>query len=291
MHISEEQMQTLLRLQKDELNGHLAYQELAKRIKDPEDKQLVQQIADDEKHHHDIWQLYTQQTVTPNRLLLFLYKFLGIFFGYTFAIKQMEKTEALAVSDYYKLIGTYPEADEILRDEQAHEKELLALLDEERLHYVGSMILGLNDALVELTGTIAGLTFAMANNRLVALSAIITGIAATLSMGASNYLAEKANGSKNPLKSSFYTGGTYLLAVILLVLPYLLFPVHLYIPAFITMLLIVVALIAVFNYYIAVAKDEPFMKPFGQMAAISFSVMIISFLIGLLAKRLLGIEV
>lgn len=182
MHISEEQMQTLLRLQKDELNGHLAYQELAKRIKDPEDKQLVQQIAADEKHHHDIWQLYTQQTVTANRLLLFLYKFLGIFFGYTFAIEQMEKTEALAVSDYYKLIGTYPEADEILRDEQAHEKELLAMLDEERLHYVGSMILGLNDALVELTGTIAGLTFAMANNRLVALSAIITGIAATLSM-------------------------------------------------------------------------------------------------------------
>ena len=57
------------------------------------------------------------------------------------------------------------------------------------------MVLGLNDALVELTGTLAGLTFALANARLVALAGIITGIAATLSMAASNYLAERANGS------------------------------------------------------------------------------------------------
>ena len=48
------------------------------------------------------------------------------------------------------------------------------------------MVLGLNDALVELTGTIAGLTFVLTNTTLIAMAGIITGIAATLSMAASN---------------------------------------------------------------------------------------------------------
>ena len=112
-----------------------------------------------------------------------------------------------------------PEARAILADERRHEAELTEMLDEERLQYVGSMVLGLNDALVELTGAIAGVTFALANTRLVALTGIITGISATLSMAASNYLAERANGNANAIKSSLYTGIAYLITVALLVLP------------------------------------------------------------------------
>ena len=89
---------------------------------------------------------------------------------------------------------------------------------------MGAMVLGLNDALVELTGTIAGLSFALQDTRVVALSGIITGVSATLSMAASNYLAERADGNENALKSSLYTGIAYLITVALLVLPYLLLP-------------------------------------------------------------------
>ncbi|MEG2082956.1 MAG: rubrerythrin family protein, partial [Oscillospiraceae bacterium] len=74
-----------------------------------------------------------------------------------------------------------PEAAQISHEEEIHENALIEMLDEERLQYVGSMVLGLNDALVELTGTIAGMTFALMNTRLVALSGIITGVSATLS--------------------------------------------------------------------------------------------------------------
>ena len=144
------------------------------------------------------------------------------------------------------------------------------MLDEERLQYVGSMVLGLNDALVELTGAIAGVTFALANTRLVALTGLITGISATLSMAASNYLAERANGNANAIKSSLYTGIAYLITVALLVLPYLLFPVHMYVAAFVAMIIIVILIIIFFNYYISVAKDEPFLRRFGEMAAISY---------------------
>ena len=50
-----------------------------------------------------------------------------------------------------------PSAKEIVEDEDKHEQELIDLIDEERLRYVGSIVLGLNDALVELTGALAGL--------------------------------------------------------------------------------------------------------------------------------------
>jgi len=151
--------------------------------------------------------------------------------------------------------------------------------------------LGLNDALVELTGTIAGLTFALASNRLVALSGIITGVSATLSMAASNYLAQRAEGNGEALKSSAYTGVAYLITVVLIVLPYLLLPNDWYVAAFVIMISAVVLVILFFNYYISVAQDLPFWKRFGEMVVISLGVAALSFAIGLLAKSILGIEV
>jgi VIT1/CCC1 family predicted Fe2+/Mn2+ transporter len=164
------------------------------------------------------------------------------------------------------------------------------MLDEERLQYVGAIVLGLNDALVELTGTIAGLTFALTNTRVVALAAIITGIAATLSMGASNYLAQKAEHNPHPLKAALYTGIAYLITVIVLVLPYLVLDKHLYLLAFIIMLISCIVIIFVFNFYLSVAQRQPFLSRFGHMAAISLGVATISFLIGLAAKALLGVD-
>ncbi|MDL2218719.1 hypothetical protein LJC04_00010 [Ruminococcaceae bacterium OttesenSCG-928-O06] len=149
----------------------------------------------------------------------------------------------------------------------------------------------MNDALVELTGTLAGLTFAMANSRLVALSGIITGVSATFSMAASNYLAERADGNPKALKSSVYTGVAYLVTVVCLVLPYLLFPPHMYVAALATMLAVVILIILFFNYYISVAKSLPFLRRFGEMAAISLGVALVSFVIGLLVKRFLGIDI
>lgn len=286
-----EHRETLLKYQKNEITAYHAYKYLAKKEKSQKNRAVIGKIADDEYNHYAIWKKYTSQEVAPNPLVLFFFKLVSRLSGFTFTIKLMEKYEDKGMKEYQTLQAVIPDIEEIVRDEDEHENSLIDMLDEERLQYVGAMILGLNDALVELTGTIAGLTFAMMNNRLVAMSAIVTGFAATLSMAASNYLAERADGNRNALKSSLFTGGAYLIAVVLLVLPYLLFPVGMYVAAFVTMLLVVLFLILVFNYYIAVAKDQPFTKPFVQMAVISFGVMIISYLIGILAKRFLNIDI
>jgi VIT1/CCC1 family predicted Fe2+/Mn2+ transporter len=203
----------------------------------------------------------------------------------------MENGEKTAQESYLHLISEVPEAKKIFRDEELHEQALINMLDEDRLQYVGSMVLGLNDALVELTGTLAGMSFALQDNKLVALSGLITGISATLSMASSEYLSARSEENENALKSSLYTGIMYILAVVLMVLPYLILPGDQYIYSLIIMLVIVVLIILVFTFYISVAKDLPFKKRFLEMATISLSVAALSFVVGSLVKKFLGIDI
>ena len=209
------------------------------------------------------------------------------------AFQQNEVTEAEVYRRIARRTKDAGNRDTLLRiaDEEAHEQALLAMLDEERLSYVGSMVLGMNDAMVEMTGTLAGLTLAMQNTRLIALSGLITGIAATLSMASSEYLSSKSEGREDAFKSATYTGIAYLVTVALLILPYLLFDEAHYLWAMATMIVIVLLILVVFNYYISVAQDLPFKKRFGQMAGISLGVAALSFVIGILVKQFLGVDI
>ena len=152
------------------------------------------------------------------------------------------------------------------------------------------MVLGLNDALVELTGSLAGFAFALQNTRLIALSGLIVGISATFSMASSEFLAARSEGRSDALKSCSYTGIAYLLTVIALITPYLIFPGTQFIPALLCMLGVVIAIIAGFTYYTSVAQDEPFKSRFLEMAVISISVAVMSFIVGVLAKKFLGVD-
>jgi VIT1/CCC1 family predicted Fe2+/Mn2+ transporter len=174
------------------------------------------------------------------------------------------------------------------QEESRHEKALLDMLDEELLRYVGSIVLGLNDALVELTGALAGFTLALGNTRLISLAGLVTGISAAFSMAASDYLSTKAEGDPRAGKSALYTGVAYLVTVVLLILPYLLLS-NKFLCLGIT-LAVVIAIIGVFNYYLSVAKDVDFRRRFLEMGAISLGVAAFSFLIGFLLKKLLGVE-
>lgn len=289
--LTEQTRQLLLSYQQSEITDHVIYSRIADREKEPKNKAVLERIASEEVTHAAIWEKYTGEKVKPRRWHILWYSLLSRLLGYTFVIKLMEKGEYATGKKYKQLLKEIPEAAGIIADEQRHEEELAALLDEERLQYVGSMVLGLNDALIELTGAIAGLTFALNSTRLVALSAIIIGVSATMSMTSSNYLAERADGNPKAFKSSLYTGAAYLVTVVLLVLPYLLFPEASYAAALVTMLVLVILIILFFNYYISVAKDLPFARRFWEMAGISLGVALISFLIGLAVKAFLGIDI
>ncbi|MGI6432764.1 MAG: VIT1/CCC1 transporter family protein [Sphaerochaetaceae bacterium] len=289
--ISEKTLKILLAMQINEETEAVVYEKVARYIKDEHNKEVVKKIGAEEKRHAAVWKKYTNVDAKPKRLKIFWYLLLARILGFTFALKLMEKGEGMASSAYDAIAHEVPEAEKIARDEDVHEQQLLQLLDEERLQYVGSMVLGVSDALVELTGTLAGLSLAMQNTKLIALSGLITGISASLSMGSSEYLSNRSDGDPNALKAGLYTGFVYLVTVMFLVLPYLLFPAKSFMYALAVMLGIVVLIILGFTYYISVAKDVPFLKRFGEMTAISLGVAIISFGIGVAVKAFLGIDI
>jgi vacuolar iron transporter family protein len=289
MEISPELHRQLLVFQRNEITEYHIYTRLAKSIKSAQNQHILEGIAKDELGHYQLWKKYTRQEVKPDRFKLWFYYLISRVFGYTFGIKLMERGEEDAQSNYRLLKGKVEEIDEFLEDENEHEQALIELLDEESLRYAGSIVLGLNDALVELTGALAGLTLALQNTQLIALSGLITGIAAALSMGASEYLSTRSEETeKHPLKASLYTGVAYIFTVTILILPYLLLDNYYICLAF--ALIAAVLIIAVFNYYISVAKDEPFRRRFLEMASLSLGVAAFSFILGYFIRSALGVD-
>lgn len=279
------------KMQVDEITEYYIYSKVAKGIKNDNNRKVLEKIANEEKAHSYVWKKYTNKEAKPKKLKVFWYVLISRILGFTFALKLLEKGEEAAGVNYDIIAKEIPKAKEIADDEDRHEKELLGLLDEEKLKYVGSMVLGLNDALVELTGTLAGLSLAIQNTRIIALSGLITGISATLSMASSEFLSARSEGRKDALKSCTYTGIAYLFTVIILILPFLLLPPEDYLVALGIMIASVVLIIAGFNYYISIAKDLKFKRRFLEMTGISLGVAVISFGIGILVKKFLGIDI
>ncbi len=288
--LSKNALEIIKRMQQGELDESVIYKEIAKFAKGDVNKNTLIRLAEEEKAHYDIWENYTKVKMKPNRFKIFKYKLMARIFGFTFAVKLMEKGEENAQSKYDILAKEVPESLHIKEQEEEHENALLQMLDEERLQYVGSVVLGMNDALVELTGSLAGFTFAMQNTRLIALSGLIMGISATFSMASSEFLAAKSEGRSDALKSCSYTGVAYLITVALLIAPYLLLNNDQYMTALFSMIAVVILIIAGFTYYISVAKGERFKPRFFEMSIISIGVAVVSFFVGILAKRFLGVD-
>ena len=290
-NLSQAALSIIQKMQQSELTESVIYDKIARFAKGEENQQTLHRLAREEKAHYEIWKKYTGQEMKPQKGKVFWYTLLARVLGFTFAVKLMERGEENAQSEYDLLAKEVEESVHIKEQEEEHEQALLGMLDEERLQYVGSMVLGLNDALVELTGSLAGFAFALQNTRLIALSGLIVGISATFSMASSEFLAARSEGRSDALKSCTYTGVAYLITVVALIAPYLIFPTGQYIAALICMLLVVIAIIAGFTYYTSVAQDQPFKSRFLEMALISVGVAVVSFVVGILAKKFLGVDV
>lgn len=275
------------KFQQEEMDGYDIYLSLGKRAKDPENGRILVEMAHVELNHAAYIKKYTDLDILPNKKKVLLYRFTAWIFGLTFVLKMLERNEKLT-SNIYK---QYPELMSFSKEEDEHEDQLIRLVNESRLKYIGSIVLGLNDALVEFTGALAGFTLALSNSKLIALTASITAIAGALSMGASEYLSNKTEGNSmsQAVTSAVYTGLAFIITVIALILPFAFIATPIY--ALILTLTIAILIIALFNFYYAVVCDKSFHKRFAEMAIISFSIAAISFSLGYLLKIFTGINV
>lgn len=304
MNLSPEVIEKVSLLQRHEATEEILYKRLAARARREEDKKVLLAIARQEHEHYEVCRALTGRQLPPLQGRLWLFTALTTLFGLHFSIRLMERTE-ISVGDMYKsLVAHDKRFAKILADEEGHEQAMLDLLSKHNLVYTSSVVLGLNDALVEMIGVLAGLTFAFQNSALIAAAALITGVAASLSMAASSYLATKEETPnrkigvqpqfaveplKDPLRGALYTGGAYLVTVAAVVAPYFFFenPQH----ALVTSLGIVIGVIASFNFYISVAKNQSFARKFATMLLISLGTAGVTYLIGTVVRSYLHVAI
>ncbi len=273
--------------QKNEITECHIYAALAEKTKDAHNRKVLLKISADEKKHYSLLRAYTKVDVLPDRFKIWWYTLLASVLGVSFSLRLMEQGEEFAQEIYDK--QKQKPFDILLMDEHRHEKQLLEMLNDPRVEYAGSIVLGLNDALVELTGALAGLSLALGNGRLVAITGAITGFAASLSMAASSYLSSKEEKSdRAPLKGALYTGIAYIVTVALLIIPFIL--IENTVTAMIVMLSTTVIIIAFYTFYISTAKGTKFWPRFLEMALISLGVAAISFCIGWIVRTYIGVD-
>jgi VIT1/CCC1 family predicted Fe2+/Mn2+ transporter len=283
----------LLAAQRNEISEYHTYTWLAKRTADIKNKEILERIAGEELVHYNLIKKITGVELNPRRFWVLLYRVISRVFGLSFGLRLMEMGEKNAEKFYSELEKEMPELAKLSADEEKHESYVLSLIREERIEYAGSMVLGLNDALVELTGALAGLTLALQNSKIIAMTGLITGVAASMSMSASGYLSAREeadiNTNKNPLKSATYTGIAYIITVAILIIPYLVLS-SVFLSAAV-MLTSSILIILCYNFYITTAKGIKLWRRFIEMALISLGVACISFLIGILARIIFEVEI
>ena len=159
----------------------------------------------------------------------------------------------------------------------------------QKLKTAAAIVLGMHDALVSLTGMIGGLTFALADRRMIILSAIIASVAAGLSMAASCYLAEQTNENPHAMRAGMMTGMAYLGTCAFLILPFLVVQnTH---TALVMSFIMAAVIIFGCNWCIGHTCGRHWVKRAIKMLIICACVSIAAFIIGDVAKYFLGIMI
>jgi len=281
--LDESTRKAVLRYQQDELNNHLVYKKLS-RSASAHNAEILNKISEDELEHYNFWKKVSGRDLRPQKRRIWFFYLVARIFGLTFGMRLLERGESEGIRNYKKLERAFPSVRQVIEDEERHETSLIDMLDEDFLNYVGSIVLGLSDALVELTGALAGFTFALQNTGIIVVAGLVTGVSAALSMGASEYLSSSEEKEKSPLKAAIFTFITYLTVVIVLITPFLLLQaLNPIIPLAISVVSAVLVIL-IFTFYISVAKETSFRRRFSKVAGISLGVAFISLVIGLLVR-------
>jgi VIT1/CCC1 family predicted Fe2+/Mn2+ transporter len=273
--------------QKNEITEHILYSALAKRMKG-KNREILRKISGDELRHYNFFKKITGQDIAPNYMKIYFYRAVSRILGITFTMKMMSNGEDQAEQDYGEVEDKVPGIKKIIGEEVKHEASLMSQIEEGVITHMGSMVLAINNSIQEITGIAVGLTFALASSLLVGKTALISGMAATLAMVASEYLSQKADArdSKEPFKAALYTGIVYVFVVAAIVSPYFIFKSHY--AALAVALAAVVVIVSVFTFFMSVVKGLRYKKALLEVAGITAAVVALSLGLGMLIKLVFG---
>jgi len=269
----------------DEFSDCALYDRLSKTVaSDSPFKKVLQDLSATEHRHFEFWRKYVpDEEPRLARLKLYWILFLRRFFGLTFATRYLDRHEASVVHEYQGLARLIPDADrsaydEMVADEREHEKAFALKVESSAVRYISFVVLGLADALVEISGIHAGWLGLFEKTEIAGLAGVVAGGAASLAMASAAFAQAKQGFSGSARLSAIYTGVSYFITAIILATPYFLTSSMLL--ALGTSLTLAVLILAITTWYSIVIQQKPFLRDFVEILAILFATTLVVFLLG-----------
>lgn len=269
----------------DEFSDFTLYDRLARTVKaDSPFAGILKTLSATEQRHFEFWKKYVPD-VDPKlgRLKLYWILFLRRFFGLTFATRYLDRHEANVIQIYQGLAQLIPEADRpafnaMVADEKEHERAFAMKVESSAVRYISFVVLGLADALVEISGIHAGWLGLFDKTEIAGLAGIIAGGAASLAMASAAFAQAKQGWQGSARLSAVYTGVSYFITAVMLATPYFLTSTMLL--ALGTSLTLAVVILAITTWYSIVIQQKFFLRDFVETLAILFATTIVVFLLG-----------
>src|SRR3989454_2012030 len=177
----------------------------------------------------------------------------------------------------------------MMESEEGQEDLLIGEIKENRVKYMSFIVLGLADAVVEISGIHAGSLGIYGKTELAGLAGIIAGLAASIAMASAAYAQAKQGFEGSAKWSAIYTGVSYMLTAVLLALPY--FLTRVMVVALGTSLIIGGILVAMMTYYDTVISNREFKRQFGEIAGLILAASLSLYIIGYVIRQRLGIVI
>lgn len=279
----------------DEYADRAVYLALSRRERNPDFKKALENIAEGELSHYEFWKTYAPDIrVSQKRLRTYIILLIRLTLGLTFTLKLLERHEVKLHERYKRITENIPTADrarfQAMVDSEEHQEDLLiGEIQENRVKYMSFIVLGLADAVVEISGIHAGSLGIYGRTELAGLAGIIAGMAASIAMGTAAYAQAKQGFQGSAKWSAIYTGVSYMITAVFLALPY--FLTRIMASALGTSLVIGVILVATMTYYDTVISARPFKRQFGEIAGIIMAASLVLFITGTLVGQYLGIRI
>ena len=271
----------------DEWSDFTLYDRLARTV-DPGSPfaGVLKALSATEHGHYEFWKKYVPgEEPRLARLKLYWVLFLRRFLGLTFATRYLDRHEANVAVEYKGLAQLIPESDRasfdaMVADEREHEKEFAMKAESSAIRYISFIVLGLADALVEISGIHAGWLGLFDKTELAGLAGVVAGGAASMAMASAAFAQAKQGFHGSASLSAIYTGVFYFVTAVMLATPYFLTSNMLM--ALFSSLTLAVAILAVTTWYSVVIQQKPFLRDFAEILAILFGATIVVFLLGAL---------
>lgn len=283
---------------RDEYTDYLVYKHLAesRRTKNTKMREVLETLSKTEFRHYEFWKKYTSPgaKITGNKWIVYLTLLMRLVFGNTFAIKFLEKHETAVIRKYRLVKNSIPEADqrqfdEMVRDEEEHENTFMEQMQGRYLKYISFVILGLADAIVEISGIHAGSLGIYHSTKITGLAGIVAGASASIAMASAAYAQAKQGFQGSPSMSALFTGVSYFINAVVLATPY--FLTQSQITAIAISMIVAVLIIAFVCYYNSVVSQSHFLRDFSELAGIMLGASAALFLFGLVIRTLFGITI